>query len=77
MSSVQLSRFWEAPDNFVVTHDGGAAEHGEKWVPERAGDMFIPFKNDQDDVVAAGPVNKPVGNLHMGIDIAQVIWNDS
>jgi hypothetical protein len=57
MSSVQLSRFWEAPDNFVVTHDGGAAEHGEKWVPEIAVDMLIPFKDDQDDAVVAGPVN--------------------
>jgi hypothetical protein len=76
ISSVRLSKFLEAPDDFVATHDGGAAKHGEKRLLETAVDMFIPFKDDQDDTVAAGVVNRLINTLHMGIDVAQVIWTD-
>jgi hypothetical protein len=74
--SVRLSKFLEAPDDFVANHDGRAAKHGEERLPETPVDMFIPFKDDQEDTVAAGPVNKLINTLHMEIDIAQVIWND-
>jgi hypothetical protein len=53
----------------------GAAKHGEQRVPETAVDVFIPFKDDQDDTVAAGVVNRLINTLHMGKDVAQVIWN--
>jgi hypothetical protein len=76
MSLVRLSKFLEAPDDFVATHDGGAAKHGEKRVPETAVDMFIPFKDDQDDTVAGGVVSRLINTLYMGIDVAQVIWDD-
>jgi hypothetical protein len=49
-----------------LTHDGRAAEHGEKWALEIAVDMFILFKHDQDDAVAVGLAHKLIDNLHMG-----------
>ncbi|KAH8704332.1 hypothetical protein GQ44DRAFT_778172 [Phaeosphaeriaceae sp. PMI808] len=76
MFSVRLSKFSEAPDNFVAIHAGGAAEHGEKRLPEIVADISIPFEDDQDDAIAAFPVNELTNMLNKGKRIVYAIWDD-